>query len=534
MKEEQLPSHWKHIELDEIAQDIQYGYTESANDEPVGPKFLRITDIQNGRVDWDSVPFCEIDEGEIGKYQLKTGDLLFARTGGTVGKSYLIQQDLPEEAVFASYLIRVKLNDAVDPRFAYYFFQTHNYWRQISESKAGIGQPNVNASKLSSLELPLPPLPEQHRIVAKLEELFSNLDAGMADLQAAGQQLERYRLSVLQAAVEGRLTADWRRTHDPEPADQLLERILEKRREQWEEDYRAKYEAKGKEPPSGWKSRYTAPDDPDTDDLPDLPDGWIWTNIENVCIVYGGVTKNARKGGDLVEMPYLRVANVYANELRLDEIKQIKVKRNRLYKYFLEEGDLLVVEGNGSKSQIGRVARWDGSIDPCVHQNHLFKVRPMLQQMGHYLLRWMLSPNGRSYITQVASSTSGLYTLSMTKIRSLPVPLPPLAEQKQIIDEVERLLSVADDAAATAEREETRAERLRQSILKQAFSGRLVPHDEDAELPAIEASSSNGTGQDSLGETSPSSDEDASDEDDVIAEELYNDGDPGKQIEMDL
>jgi type I restriction enzyme S subunit len=449
---------------------------------------------------------------------------------GILGKTGIAEKPV----AFNQQINAAIFDEKVLPRYGFYYLQSAAARSYLHDVASATTVTIVNKSKFSKTPFPLPPLPEQRRIVAKIEELFSNLDAGMADLQAAGQQLERYRLSVLQAAVEGRLTADWRRTHDPEPADQLLERILEKRQEQWEEDYRAKYEAKGKEPPSGWKSRYTAPDDPDTDDLPDLPDGWIWTNIENVCIVYGGVTKNARKGGDLVEMPYLRVANVYANELRLDEIKQIKVKRNRLYKYFLEEGDLLVVEGNGSKSQIGRVARWDGSIDPCVHQNHLFKVRPMLQQMGHYLLRWMLSPNGRSYITQVASSTSGLYTLSMTKIRSLPVPLPPLAEQKQIVDEIERLLSVADDAAATADREHTRAERLRQSILKQAFSGRLVPHDEDAEPLAIEASSSNGSGQGSPGETSPSSDEDASDEDDVMAEELYNDGDPGKQIEMDL
>ena len=266
----------------------------------------------------------------------------------------------------------------------------------------GSAEKRVPTGYIEDVEIPLPPLPEQRRIVAKIEELFSNLDAGMDDLQTAQRQLERYRLSVLQAAVEGHLTADWRRTHTPEPADQLLERILEERRAQWEKDYRAKYEAKGKEPPSGWKSRYSEPEDPDTEELPEIPNGWAWTNIENACIVYGGVTKNARKGGDLVEMPYLRVANVYANELRLDEIKRIKVKRNRLYKYFLEEGDLLVVEGNGSKNQIGRVARWDGSIDQCVHQNHLIKVRPMIQETGRYLLWWLLSPNGRRHIIPIA------------------------------------------------------------------------------------------------------------------------------------
>ena len=501
-----VPDHWQIAPLGQIC-DISYGDGLSKDEftEEGYPVFGA-----NGII------------GRYSDYMFESEKVLISCRGAYSGK---INLSPPECFVTNNSLILEPKEDTVTKKYLLYALQSVDK----SRIRSGSAQAQVTISSAEDLEVPIAPLPEQRRIVAKIEELFSNLDAGMADLQAAGQQLERYRLSVLQAAVEGRLTADWRRTHDPESADQLLERILEERRKQWEEDYRAKYEAKGKEPPSGWKSRYTAPDDQDTDDLPDLPDGWIWTNIENVCIVYGGVTKNARKGGDLVEMPYLRVANVYANELRLDEIKQIKVKRNRLYRYFLEEGDLLVVEGNGSKSQIGRVARWDGSIDPCVHQNHLFKVRPMLQQMGHYLLWWMLSPNGRSYITKVASSTSGLYTLSMTKIRSLPVPLPPLAEQKQIVDEVERLLSVADDAAATTAREQTRAERLRQSILKQAFSGTLVPHDEDAEPPALDdVSASNGSGTSETTDASTSKDSSTADSG------LFKGTDPSKQIEMDL
>jgi type I restriction enzyme S subunit len=522
MKEEQLPSHWKHIELDEIAQDIQYGYTESASDEPVGPKFLRITDIQNGRVDWDSVPFCEIDEGEIGKYQLKTGDLLFARTGGTVGKSYLIQQDVPEEAVFASYLIRVKLNDAVDPRFAYYFFQTHNYWRQISESKAGIGQPNVNASKLSSLTLPLPLLPEQRRIVAKIEELFSNLAAGINDLQAAGQQLERYRLSVLQAAVEGRLTADWRRTHDPEPADQLLDRILEERREKWEEDYRAKYEAKGKELPKYWKNRYSPPEEPDLpDDLQEIPGSWEWTSLGYMCdMTSGGTPKRSNDEYWQGDIPWLKSGElndgvVTEAEERITE-KGLEESSTNIF----PSGTLLVALYGATTGKLG-------ILDFASATNQAVCGLFITDSLDTKYVFWYL----RQFRPELLSKRFGgaQKNISQTILRQVPVPLPPLDEQKQIVDEIERLLSVADDATATAEREHTRAERLRQSILKQAFSGRLVPHDEDATPPAIESSSSDGSPSSASEETDSSSGED-----DVIAEELYNGGDPGKQIEMDL
>lgn len=406
---------------------------------------------------------------------IPSGSILF------VTRSGILQHTLPTAVATVDVTVNQDLKaltpiPSVDSRFVLYYTQAANQNILQACSKNGTTVQSIESSKLYQYPLPVPPLSEQYHIVAKIEELLSNLNAGVTELKTAQRHIERYRLSVLQAAVEGRLTAVWRRTYNPEPVDQLLEKILEERRKQWEENYRAKYEAKGKEPPTGWKSRYPKPDDPDTADLPDLPDGWIWTNIENACIVYGGVTKNARKGGDLVEMPYLRVANVYANDLRLDDIKQIKVKRNRLNKYLLKEGDLLVVEGNGSKSQIGRVARWDGSIDPCVHQNHLIKVRPMIQETGRYLLWWMLSPNGRRYITNVASSTSGLYTLSMTKVRSIPVPLPPLAEQKQMVAEVERLLSVADDTAQTVERELKRSSLLRKRIFRDALQGSLVSH----------------------------------------------------------
>jgi len=119
-----------------------------------GPRFLRITDIQNGKVNWNSVPSCDIAEEDIPKYRLSEGDLVFVRTGATTGKSYLIRQC--PDAVFAPYLIRVRATKDVDPRYLAYFFQSPDYWRQIEEGKRGIGQPNVNGKTLGEIKLPLP------------------------------------------------------------------------------------------------------------------------------------------------------------------------------------------------------------------------------------------------------------------------------------------------------------------------------------------------------------------------------------------
>lgn len=196
-----LPASWCATTVGEICSDLQYGYTASATRDSVGPRFLRITDIQDGQVKWDSVPFCEIETEQIDKYALRDGDIVFARTGGTVGKSYIIDR-VPETAVFASYLIRLSPADCVNPRFLYYFFQSASYWAQIGLKKGGL-QGNVNATTLSSLAIPLAPFRQQQRVVAKIEELFSELDKGIESLTTAIEQLKAYRRCLLKYAFAG-------------------------------------------------------------------------------------------------------------------------------------------------------------------------------------------------------------------------------------------------------------------------------------------------------------------------------------------
>lgn len=159
----------KMVALNEIAELIDYGVTASANAEAVGPKFLRITDIQDGAVNWDTVPYCEADARKLRTSRLAVGDIVFARTGATTGKSFLIRS-CPESAVFASYLIRVRPSGAVHPEFLAQFFDSQSYWDQITLKSAGAAQPGVNASKLAELEIPLPPLEEQKRIAAILDQ----------------------------------------------------------------------------------------------------------------------------------------------------------------------------------------------------------------------------------------------------------------------------------------------------------------------------------------------------------------------------
>lgn len=189
-----MKASWTAAALGDIS-SIAYGYTESASTDCVGPRFLRITDIQHDWVDWERVPYCPIDPDGLRKHRLLDGDIVFARTGATTGKSFLVRD--PPQAVPASYLIRLRITDArVVPEFLALFFQTESYWRAIREGTSGSAQGGFNASKLSALELPLPALEEQRRVVAVLDEAFAAIATATANAEKnlvnARELFERY------------------------------------------------------------------------------------------------------------------------------------------------------------------------------------------------------------------------------------------------------------------------------------------------------------------------------------------------------
>jgi type I restriction enzyme S subunit len=184
-------SAWKTVALGDVAESVDYGVTASATQQPVGPKFLRITDIQDGAVNWNTVPWCECDARSAADSRLRAGDIVFARTGATTGKSFLIRE-CPADVVFASYLIRVRVGDVAEARYISHFFQSANYWAQVTKGARGVAQPGVNATTLKALEIPLPPLAEQRRIAEVLdraEALRAKRRAALAQLDTLTQAL---------------------------------------------------------------------------------------------------------------------------------------------------------------------------------------------------------------------------------------------------------------------------------------------------------------------------------------------------------
>ena len=216
----EVPMGWVWTEIAEIASSISYGVSESAKTSGKY-RLLRITDIQDGKVSWESVPFTDYPEEKAKSFELSDGDILFARTGATVGKSYLVES-APNNAIYASYLIRIQYSNLISSQYIKYFFESGYYWEQISSSSVGVGQPNVNGSSLGKLKIPLPPVAEQKRITIEAQRWISIIDELENESKYLNDNIDAAQLKILDLAIRGKLAPQ-----DPsdESAIELLKRI---------------------------------------------------------------------------------------------------------------------------------------------------------------------------------------------------------------------------------------------------------------------------------------------------------------------
>ena len=461
----ELPTSWIKVKLDDLAEDISYGYTAPSTKERVGPHLLRITDIQGNNVFWDSVPYCEIDSKQAQKYLLKENDLLFARTGATVGKSFLIKGEIPE-AVYASYLIRVRCLRPEASSYLANYFQSQDYWRQITEFSAGIGQPNVNGSKLKELNIPLPPAAEQTRIAAKLDELLAQVDTLKARIDGIPALLKRFRQSVLAAAVSGGLTEEWRPQH-PGKIDQ--QELIQARR--------LTLGSKG--------SCCTAPVDA-CDGSAEIPSGWIGCEFDLLCEIKHGYAFESEFFSD--SGPIVLTPGNFTEDGLLDFKKKRIVRLEGKFepKWILNNGDILVVMTDLSpKKLILGKAVCLTSNEVVLHNQRIGKVVPFSKQVSKDFLRLaLLAPKTKQIVDETATGTVVQHT-SPKKILAIPTLLPPLAEQTEIVRRVEQLFAFADQLEAKVASAKSRIDHLTQSILAKAFRGELVPQDPNDE-PASE------------------------------------------------
>ena len=391
----EIPESWEWTTVSAISQSILYGVSESAKSRGKY-RLLRITDIQNNNVQWDNVPYTDFDNKKAESYLLNDGDILFARTGATVGKSYLVQ-GLTEKAIYASYLIRVQTYNAVLPRYVKFYFESGYYWEQIERESVGVGQPNVNGSILGNLHIPIPPIHEQNQIVLELTKWMDIIDA----IEDGKLELESYiRLSkskILDLAISGKLVPQ-----DPndEPAIELLKRI---------------------------NPNFVPCDNSHYENL---PEGWTICKISDLCKIENGFAFSSddyKTSG----IPLIRISNITNNTIDLSDcvyIENIEIND----KYIISKGDLLIAMSGATTGKMG------------VYKNNNISFLNQRVCNVKIIDNSVLVHSYRNYFLQ--SKVSEILTLayggaqpniSTTMIGNFEILLPPYNEQERIVSTIE-------------------------------------------------------------------------------------------------
>ena len=424
----ELPDGWLWTRLGSISSAIQYGLSNSA--EQIGTqRLLRITDIQDGKVNWDTVPFTTVQDPE--PYLLMKGDIVFARTGATVGKSFLIEET-PYPAVYASYLIRIRLLEGVLPEYIYQFFNSQCYWNQITDKSVGVGQPNCNGTSLKELLIPLPPANEQSKIVPSSRSAIEFVIDIENQKDYLLEDISTIKSKILDLAIRGKLVPQ---NPDDEPASVLLERIRAEKEElirqgKIKRDKKESVIFKGED--NSYYEKFDSGEIKCIDeDIPfDLPESWRWCRLGTLFIHNTGKALNSSDSAGTL-MTYITTSNLYWDRFELDSLKEMPFTDSEIEKCTITKGDLLVCEGG----DIGRSAIWMHNEDIRI-QNHIHRLRPYisLSNRFYYYVLFMWKQTGR-----IGGQGIGLQGFSSKALHNLIVPLPPLSEQRHIVAYVDEL-----------------------------------------------------------------------------------------------
>lgn len=354
------------------------------------------------------------------------------------------------------------------------------YLAAINANTSAITVKHLSSKTIGEIELPLPPRAEQTRIVEKLEELLSDLDAGVAELKAAQQKLVQYRQSLLKAAVEGTLTAEWRQHNPPgETGAQLLHRILAERLARWEARQLTKFQAQGKTPPKDWQKKYPKPVSPDTTDLPQLPEGWAWASVDQLTVEqkYGSSSKTNE---DPTGVPVLRMGNIQDGDLDFSNLKYLPLDHDEFPGLHLQDGDLLFNRTN-SPELVGKTAVYRSQITPCSFASYLISVRFSGGYMPELASAFINSAYGKRWIKSVVVQQVGQANVNGSKLSALAVPVPPFEEQQEIVSVLHTQTREIVDRLNSVDISLKQSAAQRQNILRAAFAGQLVPQDPNDE-----------------------------------------------------
>jgi type I restriction enzyme, S subunit len=417
------------------------------------------------------------------KQHLKPRDVIVSMTRPNLNSVAMVPQEM-SKAIGSTGFCVLRPIDTI-PALMFYLVQAESFVSAMSLLVQGALYPAVRPKDILAYRFPLPPLEEQYRIVAKIEELFTKLDAGIRELRHARAQLTRYRQSVLNTAITGELTKQWREAHqgELESAAELLARILKERREKWEQDELARMESEGKTPNNNnWKEKYREPSTIDSSKLPST-DGWRWIALELVAKAIDPQPSHRTPPAFDNGIPYVGMGDVRKDKkIDLENARKVSayVLAEHRERYQLKEGDFFI----GKIGTIGKPVKLSSPFDYALSANIVLIQPNPSYTAGRFAFLYMSSPLVERLLATGSRATTQS-AFGIQKVRLLPYPLPPLSEQCKVVEEVERSLSICEATDNAIEQGLKQAERMRQSILKQAFEGKLVPqdpNDEPAEL----------------------------------------------------
>ncbi len=406
------------------------------------------------------------------------GSVVLAMYGATIGKASILGVEAATNQACA-----VGIPDAVSSIFLYFFLLSQT--QAFVDAGKGGAQPNISQGIVKGWPILLPPLDEQTRIVEKLEELLSDLDAGVAELKVAQAKLVRYRQSLLKAAVEGALTAEWRQHNAPEETGaQLLQRILTERHARWEAKQLTKFAEQGKAPLKDWQKKYPEPVQPDTRDLPELPEGWVWASVDQCSLDESAIT-DGPFGSNLKSSHYqdcgprvIRLQNI-GNGVFVDARAHISESHYQaLIKHAVEIGDLLVAMLG---EVLPRACIAPKGVEPAIVKADCARIRLNTQLLHPSVLMAQLNSKPIREIVAKFVKGIGRPRINLGHLRSIPVALCAIEEQHQIAAALENAESSIGEQITSINFGLKQATAQRKNILRSAFSGQLVPQDPNDE-----------------------------------------------------
>ena len=443
-----VPQGWEWERWGNISQSIQYGYNAPALEHGV-IKMVRISDIQENCVLWDNVPYCLIDENDIDTYLLKVNDILFARTGGTVGKSFLVEE-VPEKAIYAGYLIRTRYSSLLNPRYMKSFMESQLYWEQLKNGTIATAQPNCNGKTLAKMLLPIPPTKEQDRIVKKLTQLSSFLDNyGLCQdrLNLLNEEIkEQLKKSILQEAIQGKLVPQ---LAEEGTAQDLLEQIKKEKLNLVKEGKLKKSALAISVIFRGDDNKYWEKSEDGAvcidEEIPfEIPSNWAWVRLDDICsFIHRG---KSPKYSPIKKYPVVAQKCNQWDGFSIEKAKFIDPQSISSYneEYFLQDRDLMW--NSTGLGTLGRMAIYYTILNPyelAVADSHVTVIRPYKAYIvSEYLYYYFASNTVQSVIEDKSDGSTKQKELATKTVKAYLVPIPPFAEHQRIVQKIKSVTSI--------------------------------------------------------------------------------------------